>query len=413
MSKARLRLPRLLSTFRAQILFFLGLVLIALIVSRFIYSSGFERIPQAVVSSIDPAWLGSPGHVPSDFSAWEDFERDMSKSYPLRQLVITKLDRNQTERIVHPFHLPLSMPDYLESDAQKAQRLPIEKQGQVLGYAYVHLDTGRIRMFHTLFWVLVLLVVSGSAGALLKFRFQQRSIESISFQLQEKKRELTELEKLALVGQLTANILHDLKKPILNIRDEAETLKDGEVKASILEQADLFLTLLREVNLEGFLSRDILNEEFVDLKDVIDRSFALVKYEMGNVNVELDFSPDTPFILAVKHPLVQVFSNLFLNAFEAMKGHGTLKVRVSRTQTDEALYAYAEVRDTGSGVPENVREDIFEPFFTYGKTGGSSGLGLYITREIIEDLGGQITLRPEESSGTTFEILLPATLDQD
>lgn len=409
-----LRIPESLKTFRVQILLFTLLALLALLFFRASYVSNFQATPEAVLVSVNPDWLGPPENLPNDLSVWEKFEKDVIETNPVAGLVVTKVDRTGRERIVYPFYLLLVDPDYFASMGKRAERRPIVKGDDIYGYLYVHLDPGRLRAFNTVFWILFFLILSGSSTALIRFRFQQRNIETISVQLEEKKRQLTDLEKLALVGQLTANILHDLKKPMLNIREESGFLPDGDIKDEIRQQADLFLTMLRELNLEGFLTVGSgAKEEFVDLEEIIRQSLNLVKYEAGNVEIEFQFGRDTPFILATKHRLIQVFSNLFLNAFEAMKGQGRLRVECERLQTDEGLFAETKITDSGGGILEEALSKVFEPFYSYGKEGQSTGLGLYITREIINDLGGDIEVDVQPGVGTTFTVLLPATLDQE
>lgn len=399
--------------FRFQIIAFVLVGFAALVLFRTVYLSNFENVPQAVLVSADPAWLGSPDVMPSGFGVWENFERNIRETSPVERLVVTKVDRNGRERVVHPFHLMLSNPSYFTSEAEKATRLPISRGEQVFGYLYVHLDRKHLTFFDTLFWTLFAVIVLGALAASMRFTVQEKSIETISSQLEQKKRQLADLEKLALVGQLTANVLHDLKKPLLNIRDEASLLPDSETKNTIRMQVELFFEMVRDLNIEGFLSRESLRDEFIDLQDVIEQSLRLVRYEMGNVQASVDVARDTPFILGVKHRLVQVFSNLVLNALEAMKGKGSLIVECERFQDDRGLFARTRISDTGNGIPKDVIEHVFEPFYTFGKSSQSTGLGLYITREIIEEMGGTITVESIADQGTTFTVLLPATLDQE
>ncbi|HNT33824.1 MAG TPA: HAMP domain-containing sensor histidine kinase [bacterium] len=399
--------------FRFQVLAFVLIGFVALVLFRSVYLSNFENVPQAVLVSADPTWLGASDELPAGFAVWENFERNILETSPVERLVVTQVDRNGRERVVHPFHLMLTNPNYFTTQAEKATRLPISQGERVCGYLYVHLDRRHLTFFDTLFWTLFALILIGAVAASMRFSFQEKSIESITSQLEQKKRQLADLEKLALVGQLTANVLHDLKKPLLNIRDEVSSLPESESKASIRRQVELFFEMVRDLNIEGFLSRESLRDEFIDLQDVIEQSLRLVRYEMGNVNASVRVSTDTPFILGVKHRLVQVFSNLILNSLEAMKGKGDLTIDCERYQDPKGLFARARISDTGKGIPQDVIGHVFEPFYTYGKSQQSTGLGLYITREIIEEMGGTISVESIVDQGTFFTILLPATLDQE
>jgi len=399
--------------FRLQIVLFSIIAILCLLLFRFYYIPTPEDIAEVIIGSMDPKWLGAPGAPPTDFDVWGEFERKLTRSAPVRQIVVTKFDKSGVERMVHPYYHLVFFPRYFERQARVALTFPISQSGKEVGFLYVHLDDVHLRSLHLFFWAILTLIILGSVSAYMKFGFQERSYEDVSSQLEEKKRQLTHLEKLALVGQLTANVLHDLRKPILNIRDELEMMPEGEQKRVLREQVDLFLEILREVNIEGFLTGESAKDEFLDLDDVIQQSLRLVKYEAGNVEVNVNVDDDTPFILATKHRVVQVFSNLFLNAFEAMKGHGELHVAAGRIEEDGALFAEATVRDTGKGIPQMVVSRIFDPFFSEGKTDQSTGLGLYITRTIVEELDGEIFVESAEGVGTTFRIRIPAPLTQN
>jgi signal transduction histidine kinase len=235
-------------------------------------------------------------------------------------------------------------------------------------------------------------------------RLSQR-YEASQFELEQKKQELIQLEQLALAGKLSAGLLHDLKKPVIHIREECrDGLTPGSVK-DISEQSDLFLAMLRDSGLEDFARRRSSEPEYCDLIDLVERSLRLVEYERNDVQVRVSVQGEIPLVKALPTRLMQVFSNLILNAYQAMSGKGILSIDLHTEQLHEERNAVIEVTDTGPGIPPEHAPHVFQPFFTTGK--GGSGLGLYICKTIVEDLGGSISLSGPPEGGTLFRVILP------
>jgi len=122
----------------------------------------------------------------------------------------------------------------------------------------------------------------------------------------------------------------------------------------------------------------------------------------SNIQVEASFDPDVPEIMASTNQMRQVMLNMFKNAKEAMPMGGTLFVRASR-EDDRVLI---QIRDTGIGIPEAVKDKIFDAFFTTKQKVKGVGLGLSVCYGIIRDHGGEIKVKSEEGKGTTFTISL-------
>lgn len=279
--------------------------------------------------------------------------------------------------------------------------LPLIADNDRLGTLYVQVNHGPLRTVSIVIWALGAMLATSLAFLATHFRRQEKVISATTIELEEKRRELVRLERLALAGQLSANILHDLKKPVLNIRNEAvEALQPADSSVSletppqvftrIREQADFFLTILKEGGFDRFV-RAQEEREYVDLNELLDRSVALVRYEQASVVITRQYAQDLPAILAEPVRIIQVFSNLILNAYQAMQGHGDLFLKTSR----EAGAVVVEVIDSGPGIPRELVEQVFEPFYTTKAPGQGTGLGLYIVRDIIRELGGDITLQSE------------------
>jgi signal transduction histidine kinase len=172
-------------------------------------------------------------------------------------------------------------------------------------------------------------------------------------------------------------------------------------------EIDLFFAILRETGFERLL-RNPGESEYVDLEEILERSLALVRYERRAIRVEREFEPRIPPLLTEPVRLIQVFSNLVLNAYQAMEGQGMLFLRLRRGPGHQVV---VEVEDTGPGIPAAWRERIFDPFLTTRADSGGTGLGLYIVRETIRDLGGTTELIRAEG-GACFRITLPLPQDR-
>ncbi len=280
------------------------------------------------------------------------------------------------------------------------------RRGQPMGRLYVRMNGDALRPVRQAIAFLSALLVGAVALLAFQFRRQEQVITRTTVELDEKRRELVRLERLALAGQLSANIFHDLKKPVLNIKNEIEELDDPSrgvpgAPGRIREHVGTFFSILREINLER-LVRAEGDREFVDLNETVERSLALVRYERGGVELVTRLAPGLPPVLAVPVRLVQVFSNLALNAYQALGGSGRLTV-TTRGGADRLT---VDFEDNGPGIAAELQDRVFAPFFTTKPSDSGTGLGLYITHDIVRDLGGEI--RVESVPGrTVFRVELP------
>lgn len=344
--------------------------------------------------------------------------------------IIIEKRLGETLHTVYPFYLPaLQAAGLVGKDASvvRAEGSPwrrllsphVERQlnlisdGEVLGRMRVDVNMTPLRTVSLVIWAMGAMLAVSLAFLAGQFRRQEKVISATTVELEEKRRELVRLERLSLAGQLSANILHDLKKPVLNIRNEAdEALHPHEgyepesppnIFKRMREQADFFLSVLRDGGYDRFV-RSSEEREYVDINDLLERSLALVRYEQGSVQIERQFGSNLPAVLAVPVRLIQVFSNLIMNACQAMEGRGQLKITTTAIGESQVQ---VQLEDTGPGIPPDKLEKIFEPFFTTKAAGQGTGLGLYIAKDIIQELGGQIHVESRPGR-TEFTVLLPA-----
>ena len=233
--------------------------------------------------------------------------------------------------------------------------------------------------------------------------------------------QLIQAESLAAIGQLVAGIAHELNNPLASasslIQTDIELLQEQQdkrpVDAEVLQ--DLAYSL-KELNRTRDIVRSVLDlsrqsqtyEEDVNMNDVLDDALRVLynAYKSLDVTIERSFDPSLPGIEGNFSNLGQVLINIINNALQALPdGRGRIFLSTSYNhQTDRVV---VECRDEGVGIHPAIIKDIFKPFFTTKDAGKGSGLGLYISYEIIKKHGGDIRVSSEVDKGTTFTIEFP------
>ncbi len=218
-------------------------------------------------------------------------------------------------------------------------------------------------------------------------------------------------EKLAEVGRLSAGIAHEINNPLSVISYAAQLLLREEdipvFQREIVERIDGEVDRLKALtgSLLTFSRSQGTKKRAIDINEVIRDVLRLVRYELSRHSVKLveDYGV-LPLIWADSNKIKQVFINLVMNASHVMPKGGTLTIK---TQQINGAEVEAIVSDTGCGIPEDIREQIFDPFFSTKKEGEGTGLGLYICRNIINEHEGRIAVESVEGQGTSFRIDLP------
>jgi len=230
---------------------------------------------------------------------------------------------------------------------------------------------------------------------------------TVKKQLQDK---LVQSTKLAAVGKLAAGVAHEINNPLTGVLAFAESILE-----EVPEDSDLHndvKVIIRETlrcrdivrNLLDFAKQETPRFEKTDANSIVDKTLSLVEKlpRFKNVTLEMKKAEELPLIRADPSQLQQVVLNLMLNALDAMKEKGTitLKTEYDRNQNKCVI----SVEDTGPGIPENMIDKIFEPFFSSKET---SGLGLAVSWGIVERHRGVIEVDTAENEGAIFRIVLP------
>ena len=223
-------------------------------------------------------------------------------------------------------------------------------------------------------------------------------------------------DRLAALGEMAATIAHEVKNPLASIEVMA-----GLLRRQIPDRADL-RGLLSDIISEAKMANAIVVEvlEFVrpirlqmdrtSLPLVIEEAipFAERKVPRGGTRIDADVPPDLPPIQGDHHQLVQVVTNLLTNALEALGGGGSVGIcaRVVPADRDgQPEMVKLIVSDDGPGIPGDITDRVFNPFFTTKPQG--SGLGLAIVRRIVDAHDGRIDVTSEAGRGTKFTVFLP------
>src|SRR6266699_983628 len=228
--------------------------------------------------------------------------------------------------------------------------------------------------------------------------------------------QLVQSEKLAAVGQLVSGVAHELNNPLTSIAGLSEFLleqkelgkKDRGHLQVIQDQAERAGRIVR--NLLTFARKGSGEQLPVDLNDVIRRTLSLTSYDMklNDITVTRELSGALPDVFGDRHGLQQVVLNLVTNAAHAVAENPRERPREITVSTWFDGQVHLRVADTGPGIPDEIAQSVFTPFFTTKEPGKGTGLGLSITYSIVESHGGQITLEPRGTrGGAAFRVDLP------
>jgi two-component system, NtrC family, sensor kinase len=229
------------------------------------------------------------------------------------------------------------------------------------------------------------------------------------------------VEKMASVGKMAAVVAHEVNNPLSGILTYAKLLRkwvaSGRAEHEKREEALQCLELIASESRRcGELVKNLLtlsrtapmNVQSTDLHAVIDRCLLLVRHqlELVGIQLQLNLAEDLPRVPCDPAQMEQVFLALIMNAIDAMPRGGNLWIET--LPSNDELEITIQVRDDGAGIAPDVLPQIFEPFLTTKESGRGVGLGLAISRGIVERHNGRIDVESELGRGTTFSVTLPS-----
>jgi signal transduction histidine kinase len=237
--------------------------------------------------------------------------------------------------------------------------------------------------------------------------YQYTAIRSDITQRKAAESRLREQESLTRLGQMAAVVAHEVKNPLTGIRAALEILRsrrpagdpDVPIMREIISRIDALSELIRDLLL--FASPRPLRMTAIELLPLLRDIASTLKHDPNFAQVDVVVNGPDVVTLADREVLRAALFNLYLNAVQAMGGKGSLEIAVESRQRD----VHIAVRDSGPGVPAELREKVFEPFFTTKSRGG--GLGLPMTARSIALHGGSLELECPPEGGTVMHVHLP------
>lgn len=228
--------------------------------------------------------------------------------------------------------------------------------------------------------------------------------------------------QLASLGELAAGVAHEINNPINGIInyaqllvDDADNQKEVELLGRIIKEGERVAVIVR--NLLFFARQREENAEVLNVETVINDSLDLIKHQFkkDGIILEEDFPPSLPMIHVNPQQLQQVFLNLLSNARYALNqryagsdADKKLSIRCSTLNKEGKLYVRTEIADLGTGIPEEIIGNIFDPFFSSKEPGEGTGLGLSISHGLVRDFDGFLGVDSTFGEKTTFTVDLPA-----
>ncbi len=303
------------------------------------------------------------------------------------------------------------------------------------------LQEATISQRNKIMWISIialLLIASSMIFLYRQFHFNRKTLRS----LRKTQRQLIMAEKMASLGELTAGIAHEIQNPLnfVNNFSEVNTELIEELKTELatgnkqeaIEIADSIKENEEKINHHGKRADAIVKgmlqhsrsssgvKEPTDINALCDEYLRLsyhglrAKDKSFNATMKTDFDNSMGKINIIPQDIGRVVLNLLTNAFYAVdekkkSGIENYEPTVSVNTKKEGSNVFISIKDNGNGIPESIREKIFQPFFTTKPTGQGTGLGLSLSYDIVKAHGGEIKVETRESVGTTFIIQIPMT----
>jgi two-component system NtrC family sensor kinase len=231
-------------------------------------------------------------------------------------------------------------------------------------------------------------------------------------QMQKMQSGLLRVDRLSILGEITAGIAHELNTPLGNILGFAELIKSRNKDLQINQDIDKVINasiFSREIvkKLMFFSCEMPYNMESIQVKPIVEQALRLLEPNFKKAGVNTDFNIQNHNLKAQIDTVqfTQVLFNLLVNAIYVAPEKSTIEIKITNTVD----YFFIELSDEGNGIPISIRDRIFEPFFTTKPFGEGTGLGLSVVHGIIKSHRGEIAILKNQPKGTTFKIQLPIT----
>ena len=252
-------------------------------------------------------------------------------------------------------------------------------------------------------------------------RDRAEQIAAINEMLKMTRVQMAHREKMVAIGQMAAGIAHEIGNPLASLSSVVQylcrKLNRHEEKEQLLLiecQVDRISSILKRML---SLSRPATREyKWTDINELIDNTLSLVKFDKRMQSVTINNAVDSALPMVWLNPQLfeQVLLNIFINAMDAMEaGNGQQEHILRITKEFKDTIVEVRVSDTGVGMSPQVAKRAFESFFTTKEIGKGTGLGLFISYNLVNEIGGTIKLESEHGKGTTVTIRIPVKPDKN
>jgi len=265
----------------------------------------------------------------------------------------------------------------------------------------------------------LLTIFANQAGTAIENSILYKDIQKAHEEVKAVQNKLIHSEKLAALGEMAAGIAHEIRNPLVSIggfarrlaRQTDENGRESGYVDIICKEVERLEDILNDVLV--FSKEASVEPGIQDINSLIEETlqFFWSDFEKCGVEVNQALNAEIGHVKANRQQLKQVLINLFANAKHAMKNGGRLNVKSYSSESEDKKYVHIDITDSGEGIPVDIINNIFNPFFTTKDSG--TGLGLAITHKIISSYGGEIKVINMKDGGATFSIRMPAANKDD
>ncbi len=256
-----------------------------------------------------------------------------------------------------------------------------------------------------------------------KFRKMKEMSNDFSKEVKELEERLIRSERLSIVGQVAAGYSHELNNSLSSMLGYTQFVQHN-ISTNHPELSDLLdnmETISNQIARASNITQNLLDlsrkspseKKPTEVQKVIDQVLSYVEYRLRSLEIKVirDYESQLPQISVDPGKIEQVFLNLIINACHAMPEGGTLQIKVSLVKSNERDIVRLQLTDTGNGISKENMQKIFDPFFSTRNESGGTGLGLFVSRRIVESYQGIIEVESEENNGTTFTVEFPSLME--